>query len=97
MHKNEIKISTLDGQEIDVQEMLSLDGNSKDVANLLLQKIEEAQAKNITEDEVISNYNTYTFSFTNNSVMIEGLTDKNPIFKCQLKDFILALQQIAKN
>jgi hypothetical protein len=97
MHKNEIKISTLDGEEINIQEMLDLDGNSKDVANLLLLKIKEAQAKNITEDEVVSNYNTYTLSFTDGSVMIEGLTDKNPIYKCQLKDFILALQQIAKN
>lgn len=97
MDKNEIKISTLDGQEINIQEILDLDGNSKDVANLLLLKTKVARAKNITEDEVVSNYNTYTLSFADDSVMIKGLTDKNPIFKCRLKDFILGLQQIGKN
>ena len=93
MNINHQNLLDLNGKEVDMIELLNLDGTAGDVASFLLNKIEEVRAKNFQGDEIVSNYHIFTFSFTEDTMIVSGLTDKDEVLKFRLRDFITKLKE----
>lgn len=85
----------LQNKDINIRGLLDLDNTAADMASWLIVKISEAKSKGLYEDSLVSNYNTYDFSFNDDLITISGLVKKDSIFKLRLSEFINELKKIS--
>lgn len=87
-------IRDLENKEVNPEGFLGMDGTTADMALFLLTKIAEAKSKNLYGDSLVSNYNTYDFSFKDNLMIVSGLMKEDAVFRFKLSEFIEELKRL---
>jgi hypothetical protein len=88
-------IKDLENKEVDLESFFGVDSTTVVMAPLLLSKIAEAKSNNHYGESVVSNYNTYNFSFKDNLMTVSGLVKEDVIFKFKLSEFIEELERLS--
>ncbi len=88
-------IKDLENKEVDLGSLLGVDDTIADMASFLLSKIAEVKSKNFYGDSLISNYNTYDFSFKDNLITVSGLIKEDFLYKFRLSEFIEELKKLS--
>ena len=87
-------INNKENKKVDIGVLISKDGSLANSVHSMLDSIAKTKLKGFLGDTMGSNYNTYEYSFNNDSMKVFGLTKDEPVNEFKLSEFIEELKRI---